>query len=398
MCLKSGILTFAECPCLIEFLIMHKPNKSKRILVSPLNWGLGHAVRDIPLINKLISAGYEVIIATEGASSELLKKEFPQLLHIELKSFSIKYPKKNAFVFKMLIQLPKIIRGIKKEHKQVQKIIKQHNIDLIISDNRYGVYSKEIPSIFISHQIFIQLPKQIKFLEDVVYKMQQKKISKFSKCLIPDYKDEINLSGKLSHKQRLSAKFNFIGILSQFQFEKENSKEYINDILIILSGPEPQRTILETKIIKQLKDTNKRVLLVSGQPEKSFSKNNSNVKIVNHLSRKEMQFAIQNSEIIISRAGYTTIMDLVKLQKKAILIPTSSQTEQEYLASYLKDKNMFVFCKQDNFIIDEAIKRVQSLQANFSIFEKAQKDDFLNIVKNSFHPDFLGNEKCISKH
>ncbi|NPA45064.1 MAG: UDP-N-acetylglucosamine--N-acetylmuramyl-(pentapeptide) pyrophosphoryl-undecaprenol N-acetylglucosamine transferase [Chlorobi bacterium] len=376
---------------------MHKSNKSKKILISPLNWGLGHAVRDIPLINKLISAGYEVIIATEGASAELLKKEFPKLLHIELKSFSIKYPKKNAFVFKMLIQLPKIIRGIRKEHKQVQKIIKQQNIDLIISDNRYGVYSKEVPSIFITHQIFIQLPKQIKFLEGIVFKMQQNKISKFSKCLIPDYKNEINLSGKLSHKQRLPAEFSFVGILSQFQYNKEDSKEYINDILIILSGPEPQRTILETKIIKQLEGTNKKVLLVSGQPEKSFSKNNSNIKYVNHLSRKEMQFAIQNSEIIISRAGYTTIMDLVKLQKKAILIPTPSQTEQEYLANYLKNKNMFIFCKQDNFIIDEVIKKIQKLQTNFSVFEKAKKDNFLNVVKNTFHPDFLDNEKCVTK-
>jgi uncharacterized protein (TIGR00661 family) len=326
-----------------------------------------------------------------------LKKEFPQLLHLQLKSFNITYPKNKAFVLKMFLQLPKILFGIRKEHKQVQKIIKQHNIDLIISDNRYGVYSKEVPSIFISHQIFIQLPKQINFLENIVYKMQQKKISKFSKCLIPDYENEINLSGKLSHKQKLSAKYNFIGILSQFQFKKQDVKEYVHDILIILSGPEPQRTILETKIIKQLKGTNKRILLVSGQPEKSFSKNNSNIKIVNHLSREEMQFAIQNSEIIISRAGYTTIMDLVKLQKKAILIPTPSQTEQEYLASYLKGKNMFVFCKQDNFIIDEAIKKVQNLQANFSIFETATKDDFIIIIKTLFHPDFLDSEKCETK-
>lgn len=340
--------------------------------------------------------GYEVIIAAEGESAELLKKEFPKLLHLELKSFSIKYPKNNAFVFKMLIQIPKIILGIRKEHKQIREIIKQHKLDLIISDNRYGVYSKEVPSIFITHQIFIQLPKHLKFLESIVYKLQNKKISKFSKCLIPDFKNEINLSGKLSHTQKLSAKYNFIGILSQFQNKNELIEKYKNDILVIISGPEPQRTIFETKIIKQLEKTNKKVLIVSGKPKNQFVKENSNIKIVNHLGRKEMQNAIKSSEIIISRAGYTTIMDLVKLQKKAILIPTPSQTEQEYLANHLNDKNMFVFCKQDDFNIDEAIKKVKLLKPDYSVFEKAKQDDFLSIIKNSFHPDFLDNEKCVT--
>jgi len=371
--------------------------QSKTILISPLNWGLGHAVRDIPLINKLIDANYKVIIATEGASAELLKQEFPQLLHLELKSFKINYPRNNFFILKMLLQIPKILLGIRKEHKQLKKIIEKYNIDLIISDNRYGVYSKEIPSIFISHQIFIQLPKPIKFLENIVYKLQQKRIGKFNKCLIPDYLELHNLSGKLSHKHKLSAKCNFIGILSEFSFEKEVVLKYVYDILIILSGPEPQRSIFEKHIFNQLKGTENKILIVSGKPESDFIHENENIKIVNHLSRIEMQDVILKSKIIISRAGYTTIMDLVKLQKKAILIPTPGQTEQVYLVEHLTNKDLFIFRNQHNFIINEAVKSLENLNANFSIFEEAKHDDFIKIVKASFFPDYLNTEKCETK-
>lgn len=372
--------------------------QQKKILFSSLNWGLGHAVRDIPLIKQLLAENYKVIIATEGASAELLKKEFPQLLHIQLKSFNIKYHKKNAFVFKMLLQIPKIVLGIYKEHKQTQKIINQHKIDLIISDNRYGVYSKKIPSIFITHQIFIQLPKQIKFLEEIVFNFLQKKLNKFTKNLIPDYKNEINLTGKLSHKQKLSAKYHFIGVLSQFQKKEQIKKQFKNDILIILSGPEPQKTIFFNKILKQLKHTNKKVLIVAAKPEKDFSKTNSNIKIISHLLRNEMENAILNSKIIISRAGYTTIMDLVKLQKKAILIPTPSQTEQEYLAEHLNNMNLFIFKEQNNFLIEEAINDLNSVKADFFIFNNLSKDNFTEIINNIFSNDYLNNEICVSQH
>jgi len=369
--------------------------KPKTILISPLNWGLGHAVRDIPLIHKLIASNYKVIIATEGASAQLLKKEFPQLHHLELKSFKINYPKKNSFVLKMLLQIPKILLGIRKEHKQVQKMIKQYNIDLIISDNRYGVYSKEVPSIFITHQIFIQLPIQIKFLEGIVYKLQQLNTSRFSKLLIPDFKEEINLTGKLSHKQKLSAKYNFIGILSQFQYKKEETEKHTNDILVILSGPEPQRSILQKKILEQLNKTKKKVIIVLGKPGNEISTINSNIEIISHLPRKKMQEVILSSKVIISRAGYTTIMDLIKLQKTAILIPTPSQTEQEYLANYLNNKNLFVFKEQSNFSIDEAVNELENLNADFSIYKETEQEDFLQIVKNSFQPNFLYDDKCV---
>ncbi len=357
-------------------------NNRKKILIAPLNWGLGHAVRDIPLIYKLIENNFEVMIAGEGASGELLKKEFPELKYIPLSSFSISYSKNQFLVLKLFLQIPKIIVGIRKEHSKLQDIIKKYNPDIIISDNRYGLYSDKIPSIFISHQIFPVLPKSLKIFEKIIYKIHQKRIQKFDKCLIPDFKDNPNLSGNLSHKYKLPDKFAFIGILSQFEYNKEETGKYDYDIAVILSGPEPQRTIFENIIKKQLTHYNGNVLIVSGKPDTDFKKKDKNITSVNHLTRPEMQKIILSSEVIISRAGYTTIMDLVKLKKSAILVPTPGQTEQEYLADYLKNKDLFVFKKQCDFNLKTALKELELLDFNNKVFAKSTYDNFIYIVES----------------
>lgn len=370
--------------------------KQKTILVSPLNWGLGHSVRDIPLIHKLIEFNYRVIIASEGASAILLKKEFPKLTHIEIKSFKIEYPKNKGFTLKILSQIPKVIFGIRREHLKLKQILKKYDIDLIISDNRYGIYSKEIPSIFITHQVFIKLPKSLCFLENRLHKVHLKKLNKFNKVLIPDYLGQNNLTGELSHSKKLPANFMHIGILSEFDFKPKQTNQYLYDILVIISGPEPQRTIFETIISEQLKNTKNKVLIVTGKPQALFNEINNNIELVNHLSRKEMQDAITNSKIIISRAGYTTIMDLVKLQKKAILIPTPGQTEQEYLSNYLKKKNIFVFMNQSNLNISEAINKLNVLEGDFAKYSNSEYEDYIKIIKSAFTPNYLDNEKCVS--
>jgi len=372
-------------------------NKQK-ILISPLDWGLGHAARIIPLINNLIIANYEVIIAASGASSELLKKEFPNIKFYRLPSALIKYSEKSSlFVFKILFQIPKFLIYIKKEKKAIKKIITIENIDLIISDNRYGVVSKKVPSIFISHQIFLKLPKQYKFLEKLIYNFQKKYIHKFDKCLIPDFKGKINLSGELSHKKELPNFYHFIGILSRFkETKKEYEKKY--DIIFILSGPEPQRTMLYEEIYLQFKKTEYKTLIVSGKPENKTIFKDGNIKIINHLSGRGLQTAILSSEIVITRAGYTSVMDLVKLNKPAILIPTPGQTEQLYLAEHLKNKNLFVFEKQNKFDLKPSIKKLKQLKSDFKIFENLQKESFIDIIKHSFYPDYLDSEKCITKN
>lgn len=358
-----------------------KINKTK-ILVASLNWGLGHAVRDIPLITALLKNNYKVIIAGEGASGELLKKEFPKLQYINLSSFSISYPNNNFFILKLLIQIPKILFGIRKEHKQLQDIIKNYQIDIVISDNRYGLYSDKIPCIFITHQIYPVLPKSLKFLEKFIFKIHKREISKFNKCLIPDFEGNTNMTGCLSHKYQLPENFNFIGILSQFELQKKEPENFKYDIAVILSGPEPQRSIFEDIISEKVLQTGKNAIIITGKPNLSYKNKNNKLTIVSHLLRKQMQEIIINSKIIISRSGYTTIMDLVKLHKKAILIPTPGQTEQEYFADYLKYKGLFVFQKQKNINLKNAITELQTLKTNFNKFSNIKHNNFINIIKS----------------
>ncbi len=354
----------------------------KKILVASLNWGLGHAVRDIPLINSLLKSGFEVVIAGEGASGELLKKEFPSLRYIHLPSFSIVYSKSNFFIFKLFLQLPKIFKGIRKEHKQLQEIIENEEIDIVISDNRYGLHSNKIPSVFITHQIFPVLPKGFKLFEKIICKIHKKYIERFDKCLIPDFDGNINLSGDLSHKYKLSDKYRFIGILSQFEKADYEAGKKEFETAVIISGPEPQRTMFEEIVTKQILKTGKKAIIVTGQPGLTEIKQNENITFVNHLPRNEMQETLLKSEIIISRSGYTTIMDLVKLQKKAILIPTPGQTEQEYLSEYLKDKEMFVFKKQNDIDLDKDMTELKKMNSYFIPYSNSGNTDFINIIKS----------------
>ncbi len=335
----------------------------KNILVCPLNWGLGHATRVMPIINLLIKQKHNVVIAANGYPLELLKKEFPSLKFIRFPSFNIKYSKNNSLIFKILLSLPGILFSIIKEHQQLKKIIKNEKIDIVISDNRYGLWNKNVCSVFITHQIMVKTPQYLKLFEYPAYLISKFFILKYNKCWVPDYEDENNLSGDLSHKYKLPLNTSFIGHLSRFDNmqKQKNQTEKNIDLLVILSGPEPQRTIFENIIIKQTVNTNYKVEIIEGKPQEiNNSKNNKNIKIITHLETEELLKKIWSSKIILSRAGYSTIMDFVSLNKKAILVPTPGQTEQQYLSKYLNDKKLFYFVKQDNLNIENAIADFQN--------------------------------------
>ena len=234
---------------------MTKP-KTKKVLICPLNWGLGHASRIIPIINELIQHKFNILIGADGYALELLKQEFPALNFIKFPSFKITYGKRKSLVFKIILQIPKIIFGILKEHLELKRIISQYSIDLVISDNRYGLWNKKITSIFITHQIGIKLPGSLRFLEPGIYKLNKQVISRYNQCWIPDYEDSrYNLTGDLTHKYKLPDNTKFIGPLSRFAKYSEikpNIKNYKYDLIVILSGPEPQRTIFEEYITNSI--------------------------------------------------------------------------------------------------------------------------------------------------
>ena len=325
---------------------MQVQNK-KQILVAPLNWGLGHATRCIPIITALIRFNFEPLIASDGAALQLLEKEFPTLKTFELPSYNITYSKNpKNLKLKLLKDTPHILKTIKKEKKVVEDIVKTNSISGIISDNRFGVRYKDIPSVFITHQLQV-LSGNTTWLST---KMHQKIISKFDECWVPDYEGEKNLSGILGHIEDFKAPLKYIGPLSRF--EKEDLKTKYQ-LLVILSGPEPQRTFLEEKLLKDLKSYQGHICFVKGVIESQQTKIQlENMTIYNYMIGTELEKTLNESHLVLSRSGYTTIMDLAKLDKKAFFIPTPGQFEQEYLAKKLESEHVAPYCNQDEFKIE----------------------------------------------
>ncbi|MES2864546.1 MAG: glycosyltransferase [Bacteroidota bacterium] len=326
-------------------------NTSKKILVAPLNWGLGHASRCIPIIYALKENNFTPIIASDGASLELLKKEFPNDIFETLPDYNIQYSEKGEnFKFKIFKQLPKLFFAIRKEKKIVAEIIQKHDISGIISDNRMGIFSAKIPSVYITHQINV-LSGNTSWISS---KFHQHFIKKYTECWVPDVSEGINLSGKLSHENSDLKNIKFIGPLTRF---KKRNLPKKNDLLVILSGPEPQRTLLEEKLRIELSEFNGSILFVKGLVEteqKTASQNN--FTFYNYMEADELEIAIQESEYVICRSGYSSIMDLAFLGAKAFLIPTPGQFEQEYLAKKLKKEGSVPSCSQHKFTLDKLQK------------------------------------------
>lgn len=326
-------------------------NSTKNILVAPLNWGLGHATRCIPIIRELEKNGYIPILASDGAALQLLQKEFPHLQSLELPSYEIEYAKEGTdFKWKLIKNSPKMIQAIFKEKKFVKELVKKYDLKGIISDNRLGVYSKKVRSVFITHQINVLSGKTTW----ISSKLHQHFIKKFDECWVPDFQESGNLSGKLGHLKSNYLNLKYLGPLSRLE-KKELDSKY--KLIVILSGPEPQRTILEEKLIAELQNYNGEVLFIKGEVEANQKREvKRNITYYNFMTSKEIETALNESEMVLCRSGYTTVMDLAKLEKKAFFIPTPGQYEQEYLAKRFKRNGYIPYAKQDDFIIDNLLE------------------------------------------
>lgn len=338
----------------------------KRILVAPLNWGLGHATRCIPIINALIKHNFEPLIASDGDALQLLKKEFPKVETIELPSYQITYPKKaTSFKLKMLKNTPRILKTIKNEKTVIEALVETANISGIISDNRYGARHEGLPSVFITHQLRV-FSGSTTWLSS---KLHQRIISKFDQCWVPDHPGTKNLSGDLGHSNSYRNTIKYIGPLTRFK--KRDLKTKYN-LMVLLSGPEPQRTYLEEKLLGDLKHYKGNVLFVKGKIEVEQTKESQdNLVVYNYMTSTELEIAINESDLILSRSGYTTIMDLAKLDKKAFFIPTPGQFEQEYLAKKLRKDRVASSATQDKFDI-----KMLSHVTEYSGFQA--QDDIVN--------------------
>jgi uncharacterized protein (TIGR00661 family) len=328
---------------------LNKDIKPKKILIAPLDWGLGHATRCQVIIRDLQKLDCDITIAASGKIKNLLQSEFPNIHIIELPGYKVSYSRLKRFLpFKILIQIPKILKIIRFENKWLNAILKTHKFNVIISDNRFGLYSKNAFSVFMTHQL--QIKTNFAWLDKKLQHLNYNYINRFTECWVPDFKEAFNIAGELSHPKLLpQLPVKYLGPLSRFKKNGNQKKRFT--WMAIISGPEPQRSLFEKKVFEIVSKSNDNFLIVRGlpgQPESDF--NFTNCKVFNHLNTADMQAAIESSEFIISRCGYTTVMEILSLQKKSVFIPTPGQTEQEYLAAHLsKQKWCYTFNQEEDF-------------------------------------------------
>ena len=321
--------------------------------MAPLNWGLGHATRCIPIIEALQEHGFVPILASDGNSLDLLRKEYPSLSYYELPSTSVEYTKhSNLLKYKLLAQAPRLMKAMALEKEIIQEIHQKENLSGIISDNRFGVRSKDVPSVYITHQLKV-LSGNTSFLSTSLH---QQLILKFDQCWVPDYSSD-GLAGELSKSKYQVGLTRYIGPLSRFK-RKPLQKKW--DLVAVLSGPEPQRSLLEEKLLNKLEPFSGKSLIIQGViAGKQIVQHIGKTTMINFMLHEELRDTIEAGKLIISRSGYSSIMDLESLEAKAFFIPTPGQFEQKYLAEFFQSKGVANYSEQHLFNLQKLYNEKQ---------------------------------------
>jgi len=327
--------------------------KEDIVIVAALNWGLGHAARCIPIITWLNTFCKNVIIASDGSALDLLKKEFPDLQFYVLPSYHIRY-KYQSILANVIFGLPSIIRAIYKENKMANQIVSETGATKIFSDNRLGFYSFVTRNYYMTHQLNILYRNS--WIQKMGTLMHRRYIKKFNCCFVPDYNDERALCPALSN-----ITFNNVHYVGPITRISKKSTENIYDILVLLSGPEPQRTIVENRLLEVLGELEEyKILFIRGtETMETLPTIFKHISFKSVLQTLEIETALNSSKLLISRSGYTTLMDIYQLDLKAIFIPTPGQTEQEYLADFQSNNPKYHKLNQNE--LNKLQKTIKSL-------------------------------------
>ena len=346
-------------------------------MVAPLDWGLGHTTRCVPIIRWLQRQGHVVVVAGNEAQLSFIDKIFSGIERIHLEGYNIRYAQNDRMGKAVLLgQVPAICISIKKEHLWLEQNIKTIAPDFIISDNRYGLYFKGIPSIILTHQLMVQTGMG-NLANQLTQKLHYNFLKHFDEVWVPDVETSPNLGGALAHCDKLPPTTKYIGLLSQFE-GLPDSNTVGSKLLIMLSGPEPQRTILADILWQQCLALQRQVIFVAGSSSAAAPTHiPAHIRYYTRSGGSELAGFIAEAEIVVCRSGYSSLMDLVLLGKKAILIPTPGQTEQAYLARHLEQEGIFLGAEQSNFNLSVALKKAEDflfrpsqLQAHFRDFER----------------------------
>lgn len=356
-----------------------------KVLISPLSWGFGHAGRMIPLAMELERRGCEVVFAADAPLTEMIVRELPGIKTVEIPGLRIRYSRYLPQYVSIFLQLPVIVASAVREHATLRRLAKELDPMVIISDNRFGFCHKKIFSVYVTHQVRIAFPAFLAFLEPLAAWMHRMIISRYDLCLVPDYRGSENLSGRLSHGGRLPANVAFIGPLSRFRvagtepfppcrmksgplspcrtkseplsLSRAKSEPLQPDTgappsslaqpyaCLILSGPEPQRSLLLRKVSESLREFPLAVL--SATPLNTPLPSGQAIHLLTGAETGTMRQVITGASMVIARTGYTSVMELVSLGMGAVLIPTPGQTEQEYLGRHLDGRYGFITMNQN---------------------------------------------------
>lgn len=328
-----------------------------RILVAPLDWGLGHTTRCVPVIQHLQSLGHTAVFAGNNWQRQYIVKTFPAIETIHLEGYNVEYSKKGGgFMAKLFAQLPGLLKTIRYEHQWVQQQVEALQIDGIISDNRYGLYHPSIPSVIMTHQVLAQSGMG-PFVDNLLRRIHYKQLERFNDCWVVDVPGTPNLAGKLAHPSVMPANAKYIGLLSQVEPMPVSEQH----LLILLSGPEPQRTLLADMLWQQVQQYKGKVVFVEGSDDvtgKSIIP--ANITYHKRITKEVLQPLIAAANMVVCRSGYSTLMDLVVLGKKAILVPTPGQTEQEFLGRHLHKEGVFYHAPQKGLNLLAALKGAET--------------------------------------
>ena len=312
-----------------------------KILIAPLNWGLGHATRCVPLIRQYLEQGDEVVLGGDGESLLLLKRHFPQVRVIQLPSLELRYAANDQQRGFYLRAIPALLRFTIADHYYLRQQLAIEHFDLIISDNRFGLFTRQTRCVYITHQLYVRLPRRLRIFQPLARAIHACVFKRYHEVWVPDFANSENsLAGELCHGGCFDTHVKYIGPLSRFTSSEGTPKELRRNseysVVAILSGLEPQRSIFEQAILERYANTPDKVLIVRGKvAEAQTIISRNNITMVASLSDQALFEVMEQATTIIARSGYSTIMDLavLGLLHKAELHPTPGQSEQEYLAS-----------------------------------------------------------------
>lgn len=325
-----------------------------RILVAPLDWGLGHSTRCIPIIRRMMGHGAVPIIGADAGPLALLRREFPDLEHVRIPGIHVRYSKGNSQLWSMARQFPEMVRIVRSERAAFDRIRVAYQLDAVISDQRFGLRSPDLPSVLITHQVFPFTP----IAQGALRRVNLHHMARFDRCWIVDEPDAPGLAGELSHGRNVPSNARYIGTVSRMTPASMSSMPQRYRIVAVISGPEPQRSMLDAALTEQLQHIPGHHLLVRGLPNESNTQRYGRLTCIPHINGDELASFLSNAELVVSRSGYTTLMDLAALGKSALVIPTPGQAEQEYLGRLHASTSRFLVQSQDNLNVAAALSAI----------------------------------------